>query len=446
LRRIVGGSRPALRGYAWDAFDRLRWRSSWAGGETFNYDPTSFRLTSVQSPSGTRSYGHDARGNLTSRPGFTHTFDAINRLTRSQAPGGNPERYHYDGHGRRTATFRANGSIAVDYYTRDGVLRGRAETALNRSIAYIHLGGTLVAQDAGQRRSSFGRTYFHTDHLGTPIAKTNEAGIVTERDRRQSFGQPLVGPLKDGPGYTGHMEDPGTGLVYMQQRYYDPAIARFLSVDPVGPLADPSNHFGRYHYANNNPYRFTDPDGRKSEVKDGRIHITPEDRTVPTPGPIPNTVGAQGVSPSDRHFHTYGVQTNSNLNAKQAAEGFKNNPTPGNDRPASSNGTVNNVGPIPTAGDNNYVRSFVVDSPDPAKFTDITINYTISGAHGLQEGFVMRYGEISDSGTVLRGYAEGNNWRQNPALENLRGYGWGPQVQQVWTQNHNEIIRDAPKP
>ena len=48
----------------------------------------------------------------------------------------------------------------------------------------------------------------------------------------------------------------------MQQRYYDPAIGRFLSVDPVGPLADPSNHFGRYHYAYNNPYRFTDPDGR----------------------------------------------------------------------------------------------------------------------------------------------------------------------------------------
>jgi RHS repeat-associated protein len=58
------------------------------------------------------------------------------------------------------------------------------------------------------------------------------------------------------------MEDPGTGLVYMQQRYYDPAIGRFLSVDPVGPLDNPINHFGRYHYANNNPYKYVDPDGR----------------------------------------------------------------------------------------------------------------------------------------------------------------------------------------
>jgi RHS repeat-associated protein len=105
-------------------------------------------------------------------------------------------------------------------------------------------------------------TYFHVDHQGTPIARSDAWGVVFERTRRGSFGLPLTGPLKNGPGYTGHMEDPGTGLVYMQQRYYDPAIGRFLSVDPVGPLADPINHFGRYHYGLNNPYRFTDADGR----------------------------------------------------------------------------------------------------------------------------------------------------------------------------------------
>jgi uncharacterized protein RhaS with RHS repeats len=48
----------------------------------------------------------------------------------------------------------------------------------------------------------------------------------------------------------------------MQQRYYDPLVGRFLSTDPVGPESDPLNHFGRYHYAYNNPYGFTDPDGR----------------------------------------------------------------------------------------------------------------------------------------------------------------------------------------
>ena len=53
----------------------------------------------------------------------------------------------------------------------------------------------------------------------------------------------------------------------MQARYYDPVIGRFYSNDPVGTLGHLSrgnlvNGFGRYTYANNNPYRFTDPDGQ----------------------------------------------------------------------------------------------------------------------------------------------------------------------------------------
>lgn len=46
-----------------------------------------------------------------------------------------------------------------------------------------------------------------------------------------------------------------------------PASARFVSVDPV--QADPENgqNFNRYYYGNNNPYKFTDPDGRKSVIE-----------------------------------------------------------------------------------------------------------------------------------------------------------------------------------
>ncbi|WP_226470068.1 RHS repeat-associated core domain-containing protein, partial [Luteimonas panaciterrae] len=52
------------------------------------------------------------------------------------------------------------------------------------------------------------------------------------------------------------------GLNYMQQRYYDPNIGRFLSTDPVTAYEKPGQNFNRYWYANNNPYKFTDPDGR----------------------------------------------------------------------------------------------------------------------------------------------------------------------------------------
>lgn len=104
--------------------------------------------------------------------------------------------------------------------------------------------------------------YYHTDALGSPVAITNAAGVVIERTEYEPYGQVLNEPVADGPGYTGHVSDAQTGLSYMQQRYYDPQLGRFLSVDPVTAYSDPTGSFNRYKYASNNPYRFTDPDGR----------------------------------------------------------------------------------------------------------------------------------------------------------------------------------------
>jgi RHS repeat-associated protein len=92
---------------------------------------------------------------------------------------------------------------------------------------------------------------------------TDESRVVVERSEYEPYGKVLNRPLKDGPGYTGHVEDTATGLLYMQQRYMDPDVPRFLSVDPVTPYSDPVGQFNRYRYAANNPYRFTDPDGRR---------------------------------------------------------------------------------------------------------------------------------------------------------------------------------------
>jgi len=54
----------------------------------------------------------------------------------------------------------------------------------------------------------------------------------------------------------------------MDARYYDPLIGRFYSNDPIG-FRD-VHSFNRYAYANNNPYKYTDPTGMCSEGgKDG---------------------------------------------------------------------------------------------------------------------------------------------------------------------------------
>ncbi len=49
----------------------------------------------------------------------------------------------------------------------------------------------------------------------------------------------------------------------MQARYYDPVIGRFYSNDPLG-FRD-VHSFNRYAYANNNPYKYTDPSGAIAE-------------------------------------------------------------------------------------------------------------------------------------------------------------------------------------
>jgi RHS repeat-associated protein len=183
----------------------------------------------------------------------------VNRLTETPGVG----RFEYDGHGRRTVTWRADGTAKVDFYTVDGKVRYKTDNWEGGGTDYIYLGDQLVAERKRPWRSARGTVYTHTDHLGSPVLRTTVAAQVYSRDRRVSFGAPLtLNPVEAEAGYTGHIEDPEQGLVYMQQRYYDPAIARFLSVDPVGPLEDARGHFGRYHYALNNPYRFTDPDER----------------------------------------------------------------------------------------------------------------------------------------------------------------------------------------
>ena len=49
-------------------------------------------------------------------------------------------------------------------------------------------------------------------------------------------------------------------------RYYDPVAGRFLSEDPVLTDQNTGASFNRYVYAENNPYKYIDPDGRDSAM------------------------------------------------------------------------------------------------------------------------------------------------------------------------------------
>ncbi len=252
--------------YRYDVLDNLT--STALGGvkaHNYWYDAKN-RLTNVRDDSGATTMGlaYDVQGNLANRSGQVHAFDFGNRLREVAGI----ERYRYDAHGRRVSATDGNGQRLFSLYGNDGTLlyeqrRGRGNTD------YIQLGTRLLAT-----RTSGVVTWQHTDALGSPVASTNGSGAVVERKQFEPYGA-SVGTATDGVGYTGHVMDAGTGLTYMQQRYYDPGLGIFLSVDPVTAYGDPVSAFGRYRYANSNPYRFIDPDGRQSWSNTGTANAWP---------------------------------------------------------------------------------------------------------------------------------------------------------------------------
>ena len=225
------------------------------------YDANN-RLTNVLNGPGGPSIiglGYDVRGNVNNKNGNLFVFDHGNRLRTAQGT----DTYRYDAQGRRVRTAGSDG-LLYEMYSLDGKLLWQRDEQLGLRFQHIYLGGSLVAS----RRMPIGETvygtiYRRTDALGSPIAATDELGNTLQTTEHEPYGKMLNRTNDNRPGYTGHMMDKATGLVYMQQRYYDPLIPRFLSVDPVTAYdSGDMRLFNRYAYAFNNPYKFTDPDGR----------------------------------------------------------------------------------------------------------------------------------------------------------------------------------------
>ncbi|MDT0499025.1 RHS repeat-associated core domain-containing protein [Algiphilus sp. W345] len=128
---------------------------------------------------------------------------------------------------------------------------------IESEIEYLSLGGqTLV--ELVKVGGSNSVTYLHPDLLGSPRRASDSGANQQWREHYDPYGMKLNG-VDEKIGYTGHAYDAETGLTYMQARFYDPLVGRFLSTDPVGFDAGNPYGFNRYSYANNNPYRYTDP-------------------------------------------------------------------------------------------------------------------------------------------------------------------------------------------
>ncbi|MES1213010.1 MAG: RHS repeat-associated core domain-containing protein, partial [Singulisphaera sp.] len=268
----VGGAGGTTSAYSTDpASNRLLNDGAYA----YTYDNEGNRLTRTSIADGTYTeYGWDNRNRLISVTTYasaakttkvsqvTYTYDAFDRrVSKSVDADGSGtidrhEFYAYDG-----------GNVILDYAEVDGA-EGATQQELKRYLDGPAVDQILAEEDLTQPTSAAARVLWHLlDNQGTARDLVDNSGALVEHYVYDAYGQLLSvtdqnGDLVEAPRsrylYTGRELDLDTGLEYYRGRWYDPAVGRFLSEDPIRFAGGDAN---LYRYVGNGPTNATDPSG-----------------------------------------------------------------------------------------------------------------------------------------------------------------------------------------
>ena len=140
--------------------------------------------------------------------------------------------FFYDADGNPSGVRYKNGSTTIDYYF---VCNWRGDV-----IRIYDGAGAVVAN-------------YNYDAWGSVISVTDANGAaITDSTHIAN-----VNPLR----YRGYYYDSETGLYYLQSRYYDPAVKRFINADTL--LGANKDILGNnvFAYCSNNPANHSDPTG-----------------------------------------------------------------------------------------------------------------------------------------------------------------------------------------
>ncbi|HEX8438845.1 RHS repeat-associated core domain-containing protein, partial [Archangium sp.] len=247
----------------------------------------------IQEPARHWTYGYDARGVLESitdaKTGgniATITTDRFGQVQRD-VRGLVKTEYQWDPAGRiagidvsrRQSMDAAFGPPTKASYTYDYAGLRRKKSVGTDVTSWLYVGDELVEERlpgsngpklmyerAGGLVTAVGSERILHDGLGSAVGRVG-AGSMAPLARYDTWGGYLSGAPGTGVasmGYTGHAYDADVGLTYAQQRWLDTSTGRFLSEDPVGAEAYLKTPQGLnpWIYANGNPTRYTDPDGR----------------------------------------------------------------------------------------------------------------------------------------------------------------------------------------
>jgi RHS repeat-associated protein len=213
------------------SYDAIGNPLNWINGETFSWSGGR-QLTGVTKNSNTISYAYDDNGIRTSKTinGIRTDYYLNGTTIVMQKTGDNVIWYTYDENGLATG-FRYNG--AEYYYFRNGQ---------NDIIGIVDSSGTTVAQ---YTYDSWGKHISITDGNGNNVS--GNANHIAN-----------INPLR----YRGYYFDTETGLYYLQSRYYDANVGRFLNCDSVvSGTGESAKGYNLFEYCFNNPINMTDEGG-----------------------------------------------------------------------------------------------------------------------------------------------------------------------------------------
>ena len=291
--------------YCYDADGRCIRASSLLGEERYEYDNDG-QLISVRYPdSPSEAFAYDAVGNRIIANGATYTVNNLNQYTAiSGGSQSSATAITYDKDGNMTSLTDAKGTTSYHYDTLNrlvavtntaagirwscrydvfgnrvsvtdngvttertylqGSLPSVAAEYVNGQLKEHHIvvGAVRVADVAATPSSS---RYYHADLIGSTRLVTDGNGTIIDRCAYKAFGEARVGGDSDtSAGYVGTLgvETDPTGLLFMRNRYYSPALGRFIQMDPIGLNGGDVN---MYAYVNNDTIIHIDSYGLQRE-------------------------------------------------------------------------------------------------------------------------------------------------------------------------------------
>ena len=214
----------------------------------YSYDYEGDRLVSYNG----ESIVYNVLGNPTSYRGNAVEWQYGNRLTKYGTT-----TFAYDGAGRRVS----KGSITFTYDSAGNLIKQ------SDGLEFVYDNSGVIGVKYN------GNTYFYRrDCQGNIIAILDNNGAVVVEYKYDAWGNheaevaseeyvtlANLNPFR----YRGYYYDSETDLYFLQTRYYDPVVGRFISRDSI-EYADPETICGLnlYAYCGNNPVMATDPTGR----------------------------------------------------------------------------------------------------------------------------------------------------------------------------------------